>query len=349
MSEPTSDLRPLTTDLRPLTSDPTFWTNRPTLVTGATGLIGGWLVKQLLAAGADVVCLVRDWVPQCELVSGRLIDQVKVVRGDVRDQAVLERALGEYEIATVIHLAAQSIVKVANEDPAGVLDANVRGTWALLEACRRRPGVRQVVLASTDKVYGDVDKLPYTEEMPFLAQYPHDVSKACAEMIAMGYAATYQTPVAMTRLPNVYGGGDLNWSRIIPGTVRSALFGQAPEITSDGKFIRDYLYVEDAAAMHLLLAERLAQNPGLAGQAFNVSNETRLTVLELVSRILALVGSELQPVVLNKARHEIKDQYLDASKARQVLGWQPLYAMDEGLALTIEWYRRYFATGGAGR
>lgn len=321
----------------------TFWNNRPTFVTGATGLIGGWLVRQLVEAGADVVCLVRDWVPQSELVRSGLLAQVKVVRGDVRDQALLERALGEYEITTVIHLAAQSIVKVANEDPAGVLDANVRGAWALLEACRRRPGVRQVVLASTDKVYGDVDQLPYSEEMPFLARYPHDVSKACAEMIAQSYAATYGLPLAITRLPNVYGGGDLNWSRIIPGTIRAALAGQAPEITSDGQFIRDYLYVEDAAAMHLLLAQRLAEEPGLAGQAFNVSNETHLTVLELVSRILALMDSDLRPRVLNKAKHEIKDQYLDAGKARRMLGWQPLHSMDEGLARTIAWYRAYFA------
>lgn len=319
-----------------------FWTNRPTLVTGATGLIGGSLVRQLLAAGADVVCLVRDWVPQSELVRSGALAQVKVVRGDVRDQALLERTLGEYEINTVLHLAAQSIVKVANEDPAGVLDVNVRGTWSLLEACRRRPGVRQVVLASTDKVYGDVDRLPYTEEMPFLAQYPHDVSKACAEMVALGYAATYKLSVAMTRLPNVFGGGDLNWSRIIPGTIRSALFGQAPEITSDGKFIRDYLYVEDAAAIHLLIARRLAENPDLRGQAFNVSNETRLTVLELVNRILALMGSDLQPAVLNRAKNEIKNQYLDATKARQVLGWRPLFTMDEGLAQTVAWYRDYF-------
>lgn len=324
-----------------------FWMNRSTLVTGATGLIGGWLVRQLVEAGADVVCLVRDWVPQCELARGGLLEQVKVVRGDVRDQALLERALGEYEVSAVIHLAAQSIVKVANEDPAGALDANVRGTWALLEACRRRPGVRALVLASTDKVYGEVEQLPYREEMPFLARYPHDVSKACAELVAMGYAATYGLPVAMTRLPNVYGGGDLNWSRIIPGTIRAALLGNAPEITSDGQFIRDYLYVEDAAAIHLLLAQRLAEEPELAGQAFNVSNETHLTVLELVGRILALMGSDLQPRVLNRAKHEIKDQYLDASKARRLLGWQPLYSMDDGLALTIDWYRSYFEGGGA--
>lgn len=340
MSEPTSGRQPLTPDR-------TFWANRPTFVTGATGLIGSWLVKHLLDAGADVVCLVRDWVPQCELVRGHLIDQVQVVRGDVRDQALLERILGEYEVATVIHLAAQSIVKVANQDPSGTLDSNVRGTWSLLEACRRRPGVRQVVLASTDKVYGDVDQLPYTEDMPWLARYPHDVSKACAEMIAMGYAATYETPVAIARLPNVFGGGDLNWSRIIPGTIRSALFGQAPEIHSDGSFIRDYLYVEDAAAIHLLIAEQMADNPDLRGQAFNVSNETHMTALELVQRILQLMGSDLQPLVLNRAKHEIKHQYLDASKARQMLGWQPFYSMDEGLKLTIDWYRGYFGQEGA--
>jgi CDP-glucose 4,6-dehydratase len=319
-----------------------FWTDRPVLVTGATGLIGGSVVKMLLDQKADQVCLVRDWVPQCELVRSRLIEQVKLVRGDVRDQALLERVLGEYEIQTVIHLAAQSIISVANRDPAGTLDANVRGTWSLLEACRRSATVRQVVLASTDKVYGEVEQLPYTEEMPFLARYPHDVSKACAELVAQGYAATYHTPLAITRLPNIFGGGDLNWNRIIPGTIRSVLRAQAPQIQSDGRFIRDYLYVEDAAAAHLLLAEKLAENPDLCGQAFNISNETRLTVLELVERILRLMGSELQPQVRSQAKNEIRNQYLSAAKARQVLGWQPLFSLDDGLALTIQWYREYF-------
>ena len=319
-----------------------FWANRPVFVTGATGLIGGWLVKQLLDLQADVVCLVRDWIPGCELVRANLIERVKVVRGDVRHQALLERILGEYEINTVVHLAAQSIVKVANQDPAEALDTNVRGTWSLLEACRKHPSVRQVVLASTDKVYGDTDNLPYKEEMPLLAKYPHDVSKACAEMVARGYAATYGTPLAITRLPNIFGGGDLNWSRIIPGTIRSVLSDQAPEITSDGTFIRDYLYVEDAAAAHLLLAEKLAENPDLCGQAFNISNETPLTALELVQRILELMDSPLQPVVLDQAQHEIKNQYLDAAKARQMLNWQPLFTMQVGLRRSIDWYRHYF-------
>lgn len=323
-------------------SDPKFWVNRPVFVTGATGLVGGWLVRQLLEGGAEVVCLVRDWVPQAEVVQAGLLAQVKVVRGDLRDQPLLERILGEYEIDTVIHLAAQSIVKVANRAPASTFDTNLRGTWALLEACRLHPAVQQVVLASTDKVYGEAEALPYREEMPLLAAYPHDVSKACAEMIARCYAVTYDMPVAMTRLPNIFGGGDLNWNRIIPGTIRSAWFGEAPIIYSDGSFIRDYLYVEDAAAAHLRLAEGLAAQPSLKGQAFNISNETHLSVLALVEKILALMGTDLKPMVKNQARHEIKDQYLDASKAREMLGWQPSFGMAEGLKRTIQWYQAYF-------
>jgi CDP-glucose 4,6-dehydratase len=191
-------------------------------------------------------------------------------------------------------------------------------------------------------VYGDTDTLPYVEEMPMLAKYPHDVSKACAEMVSMGYAATYDLPVAITRLPNVYGGGDLNWNRLIPGTIRSVLFDQAPVITSDGSFIRDYLYVKDAAAVHLILAEQLAENPDLRGQTFNISNETHLTALELVQRILVLMETPLEPLVLDQAQHEIKNQYLDASKARRMLNWKPRFSMDEGLRRTIEWYRNYF-------
>ena len=328
--------------MKPETEMRTFWQDRPVFVSGGSGLIGGWLVKRLLALGADVVCLVRDWVPQADIVQSRLLEQVKVVRGDVRDQTLLERIMGEYEIRTVMHLAAQSIVNVANRGPVGTLDTNVRGTWCVLEACRQSPTVDQVILASTDKVYGEVEALPYHEEMPMLARFPHDVSKACAEMVAQGYAATYSTPVAMLRLPNIFGGGDLNWNRIIPGTIRSVLRGEAPVIMSDGKFIRDYLYVEDAAAAHVLLAERLDEQPDLRGQAFNLSNETHLTVLELVNMILLLMGSELKPLVQNRAKNEIKNQYMSAEKARRALGWQSLFSREESLNRTIAWYRDYF-------
>ena len=317
-----------------------FWQDRSTFVTGATGLVGGWLVQRLLSSGADVVCLVRDWVPQSELVASQLVEQVKVVRGDVRDQSLLERALGEYEIDTVIHLAAQTIVGIANRNPVSTFESNIGGTWALLEACRRSPKVTRIVLASSDKAYGDQEVLPYNEDMPLAGCHPYDVSKSCADLIAQTYATTYDLPVTITRCGNFYGGGDINWNRIVPGTVRSILRGQRPLIRSDGKSIRDYFYVEDGAAAYMLLAE-LMEDSGLTGQAFNFSNEIQLTVLELVNRILTLMCSDLEPDVRNEATNEIRHQYLDATKARQTLGWEPLFTLDKGLKRTVEWYRKF--------
>jgi CDP-glucose 4,6-dehydratase len=319
-----------------------FWSDRPVFVTGATGLVGGWLVKRLLAADADVVCLVRDWVPQCELVRSSLIERVKVVRGDVRDQELLERALGEYEIDTVIHLAAQTIVGVANRNPVSTLDTNIRGTWALLEACRRSPSVKQIVIASSDKAYGDQERLPYAEDAPLKGRHPYDVSKSCADLIAHAYAHSYQLPVAITRCGNFYGGGDLNWNRIVPGTIRAVLRGQRPIIRSDGSYVRDYFYVEDGAAAYMLLAERLAEDRSLRGEAFNFSNELQITALELVNEILKRMGSSLTPDIRNEASNEIRHQYLSAEKARRVLGWRPLFSLDEGLNRTIQWYREFF-------
>jgi CDP-glucose 4,6-dehydratase len=316
-----------------------FWRDRPTFITGATGLVGGWLVRRLIDAGADVVCLVRDEVPQSELTRSHLIDQIKVVRGDVIDQPLLERALGEYEIDTVIHLAAQTIVTIANRNPVSTFESNIRGTWSLLEACRRSPVVKQIVLASSDKAYGDQEDLPYGEESPLQGRHPYDVSKSCADLIAQSYAITYDLPVAVTRCGNFYGGGDLNWNRIVPGTIRSVLRGERPVIRSDGNYVRDYFYVEDGAAAYMTLAEHLAANPGLGGRAFNFSNETQVTVLELVNRILALMQSDLEAEVRNEASNEIRRQYLSAAKARQVLRWEPLFTLDEGLKRTIEWYR----------
>ncbi len=317
----------------------TFWLDRPTLVTGATGLVGAWTVKHLVAAGADVVCLVRDWVPQSELNRSDLLARVKVVRGDVRDQKDLERILGEHEIDTVIHLAAQTIVPIANRNPVSTLETNIGGTWALLEASRRSPAVKQVVLASSDKAYGEQPTLPYDESMPLQGSHPYDVSKSAADLIAMAFARTYGLPVVITRCGNFYGGGDLNWSRIVPGTIRSVLRGQRPVIRSDGQFIRDYFYVEDGAAAYMLLAERLAADRSLAGEAFNFSTEQPITVLDLARLILELMHSDLELDIRNEAENEIKRQYLDAAKARRVLGWKPQYPLREGLVRTIAWYR----------
>ena len=318
-----------------------FWRDRPTFVTGATGLVGGWLVRRLVDAGADVTCLVRDWVPESQLVRGGLWDRVHVVRGDVTDQRLLERVLGEYEIDTVLHLAAQTIVGIANRNPVSTLETNVAGTWRLLEACRRSPRVRQIVLASSDKAYGDQSDLPYAEHTPLQGVHPYDVSKSCADLIARAYAVTYDLPVAITRCGNFYGGGDLNWNRIVPGTIRSVLRGERPVIRSDGQFIRDYFYVDDGAAAYMLLAENLGAHRMAPGEAFNFSNEEPITVSALVERVLRLMGSSLQPEVRNEAEHEIREQWLSAEKARTQLGWQPLYTLDEGLQRTIEWYRDF--------
>jgi CDP-glucose 4,6-dehydratase len=320
-----------------------FWRDRPVFVTGATGLVGAWLVRYLVNAGADVVCLIRDWIPQSEVIRGKLIEQVKVVRGDVRDQAVVERALGEYEVATVFHLAAQTIVGIANRNPVSTLESNVQGTWSLLEACRRSPAVKQIVVASSDKAYGDHDKLPYDEQAPLQGRHPYDVSKSCADLIARSYADTYGLPVAITRCGNFYGGGDLNWNRIIPGTIRSILYGERPVIRSDGSYIRDYFYVEDGAAAYALLAERLAERPELAGQAFNFSNEIQVTVLQLVQRLLELMDSKLEPEIRDEVSNEIRHQYLSSAKARRELAWSPLFKLDDGLRRTIDWYRKFLA------
>lgn len=319
-----------------------FWLDRPTFVTGGTGLVGSWLVQRLVDAGADVVCLIRDWVPQSELVRAKAIEQVKVVRGDICDRALLERVMGEYEIDTVIHLAAQTIVTIANRNPVSTFETNIAGTWNLLEACRRSPRVKQVVLASSDKAYGDQDVLPYREDTPLQGQHPYDVSKSCADLIAHTYAISYGLPVAITRCGNFYGGGDLNWNRIIPGTIRSVLRGQNPVIRSNGKYIRDYFYVEDGAAAYMLLAEHLAVSPRLYGEAFNFSNEIQMTVSEIVVKILQLMECDLKPDIRNETTNEILHQYLSAEKARNQLGWKPLFTLDQGLARTIEWYKNFF-------
>lgn len=320
-----------------------FWHDRPTLVTGATGLLGSWLTRRLLEAGADLVCLVRDWVPESELVRARWIDRVKVVRGDVRDRETVERTLGEYEIDTVFHLAAQTIVGIANRNPVSTFESNVQGAWNVLEACRRSPAVKAVLVASSDKAYGDQTELPYAEDTPLQGQHPYDVSKSCADLIAHTYAVTYGLPVAITRCGNFYGGGDLNWNRIVPGTIRSIMANERPVIRSDGQFIRDYFYVEDGAAAYMLLAELLSGNESLRGLAFNFSNEIQITVLDLVERILQTMGSSLRPDVRNVASHEIRHQYLSAGRARRMLNWSPLFTLEEGLQRTISWYREFLS------
>jgi len=318
-------------------------------VTGATGLLGTQLVQLLVSAGADVVGLVRDWVPCSELVAGAVVDRIRVVRGDVRHQATVERAIGEYEVATVLHLAAQTTVGVANRNPVSTLDTNIRGTWTVLEACRRSPTVQQVVIASSDKAYGEPDELPYKETARLEGRHPYDVSKSCVDLLAQMYAGTYGVPACVTRCGNFYGGGDLNWNRLVPGTIRSVLRGERPIIRSDGQYVRDYLYVEDGARAYMRLAEKMADGSAILGDAFNFSDERPLTVLAMVQAILGTMGSPLEPEVRNEASNEIRKQYLDASKSRSVLGWAPTFTLEAGLRATVAWYTSHFKAQEAGR
>jgi CDP-glucose 4,6-dehydratase len=259
----------------------------------------------------------------------------------VCDLELAERLLGEYEINTVFHLAAQTLVPIANRNPISTFESNIRGTWNLLEACRRAPTIRAVVMASSDKAYGPQKVLPYSEQMPLEGVYPYDVSKSCADLIAQSYAATYNVPVAITRCGNFYGGGDLNWNRIVPGTIRSVIRGERPVIRSDGNFVRDYFYVEDGALAYMLLAERVTACPNFRGMAFNFSNELQVSVLELVGQILERMGSKLEPDVRNEASHEIRHQYLSAERARNMLNWSPAFTLDEGLDRTVNWYQEF--------
>jgi CDP-glucose 4,6-dehydratase len=297
------------------------------------------LTKHLLEQGASVTALVRDWVPASEFVHAGLVERVNVVRGGLASPYLIERVLGEYEIEVVFHLAAQTIVGIANRNPLSTFESNVRGTWNLLEACRRSPLVKSVVLASSDKAYGDQEALPYTEDMPLQGKHPYDVSKSCADLIAQSYAHTFDIPLAITRCGNFYGGGDLNWNRVVPGTIRSVLRGERPIVRSDGNYIRDYFYVEDGAEAYMLLAERLMKDSSLKGKAYNFSNEAQISVLELVNAILAKMGSRLKPEILNQASNEIRHQFLSAARARKELKWEPMFTLDQGLEKTIAWYR----------
>ncbi len=324
--------------------DPKFWLDRRVFVTGATGLLGSWLTAKLVDLGADVVVLIRDWVPESELFQSNAVSGTTVIRGDLTDQQLLERILNEYEIETVFHAAAQTIVGTANRSPISTFESNIRGTWYLLEAVRRSELIKQVVVASSDKAYGSHDDLPYREDAALQGKHPYDVSKSCADLISQSYAHTFGLPVCITRCGNLFGGGDLNWNRLIPGTIRSAIRGESPIIRSDGTFIRDYFYVEDAALAYMMLVEKMAEDPSICGEAFNFSNEIQMNVLDVTLQILNLMGrDDLEPTILDQAGNEIQHQYLTSEKARTVLGWKPEFTLDDGLKRTIGWYQSFFA------
>jgi CDP-glucose 4,6-dehydratase len=320
----------------------TFWEDKNVFVTGCTGLLGAWLTRALVEKGANVIGLVRDWVPRSNFFGFGLEKRITVVRGALEDYPVLERSINEYEVDTVFHLAAQAIVGAANRNPLSTFEANIKGTWNVLEACRRNQKVKRIVVASSDKAYGEHESLPYTEEFPLQGTHPYDVSKSCADLLSHTYYKSYQLPVCVTRCGNIYGGGDLNFNRIIPGTIQSALTHKPPVIRSDGTFIRDYIYVQDIVTAYLFLAEKMGDT-NIHGEAFNFSNEQPISVKDIVNKILKLMNREdLTPVILNEATNEIRYQYLSSKKARTILNWNSSYTLDDGLTQTINWYRDYY-------
>ena len=324
--------------------DTNFWRNRTVFVTGASGLLGSWMVEELLERGAHVTCLVRDWVPSGKLIASSTIQRTNVVHGRLEDYDLIVRTINEYEIDTVFHLGAQTIVGTSSRSPISTFEANIRGTWNVLEACRVCPQtVSRVIVASTDKAYGTHEHLPYTEETALQGRYPYDVSKSCADLITQSYFHTYGVPVAITRCVNLFGGGDLNFNRLVPGTILSALRNEAPLIRSDGKYIRDYFYVRNAVDAYLKLAEKMP-DPTVLGKAFNFGYGKPVSVLELVQTLLeAMDKTDLEPIILNEASNEILDQYLDCSIAQQVLEWQPRWNRTESISETVSWYAEYLA------
>jgi len=323
------------------------WKGRKVFVTGGTGVVGTNLVNRLAGLGAEVTALVRDWVPGTRVLGSWLSGEsgVNLVRGELEDYPLLERAIAEYEIEYIFHLGAQTIVSIGNASPVGTFTANVQGTWNLLEAARVVSGyasqIQGICVASSDKAYGASKDLPYTEDQPLAGTHPYEVSKSCADLLARSYAATYDLPVAVARMGNIYGPGDLNFNRVIPGTIRSLLSGKRPEIRSDGTPVREYFFVGDAVEAYLTMAERCGDKR-VRGQAFNFSSGERATVLEVVKMITKKMDMNLKPVILDESRHEIKDQYLAIDKAKRVLRWRPACTLDAGLDLTIPWYREVF-------
>jgi CDP-glucose 4,6-dehydratase len=319
------------------------WKDHRVFVTGATGFIGSWLVRRLLEQGAYVAVLIRDWDPQSQLISSGDVQRTRVVDGALEDYATLERAINEHEPDTVFHLGAQTLVGPALRNPLPTFESNIRGTYNLMEACRIHSGiVQRVVVASSDKAYGEAERLPYSEDMPLQGRHPYDVSKSCTDLIALTYAWSYGLPVTITRCGNVYGGGDLNWSQLVPGIIRSVLSDQRPVLRSDGSYTRDFIFVSDVVNAYLLLASRTTEK-GVQGEAFNFGLQSRVTVMDMTLAVLRLMGrSDLRPMIRNDAKREIKDQSLDSSKARNLLGWAPTYSLEQGILETIHWYRDFF-------
>ena len=324
-----------------------YWSNKRVLVTGASGMVGSWLTKWLAESGAYTVAFIADTDPQSELLRSGTINRINVANGRLERYDDIERAINNHEVDSIFHLGAQPIVGAADRAPRHTFESNIQGTWNLLDACRvLNPLVKRIVVASSDKAYGTQPILPYTEDMSMNGDHPYEVSKSCTDLISTTYARTYGTPVTIARCGNIYGGGDLNWNRIVPGTFRSLLRNEQPILRSDGTFIRDYLHVDDIVSAYLLLGEN-TDKPEFLGQGFNFSDESPLTVMRIYDAICEVAGKAgTKPHILNTASSEIKDQYLDSNKAHNVLGWRASVTLQEGLRKTFDWYQNFFIKAG---
>lgn len=321
-----------------------YWEDKNVLITGCSGLLGSWLTKSLVDQKAHVIGLLRDFVPNTELFQSGYQSKISIVRGELEDYNLIERILNEYEIDSVFHLGAQTIVNTANKNPISTFKANIEGTWNILEACRRNDNISRLVIASSDKAYGDQIDLPYKETTPLEGRHPYDVSKSCADLLSLAYYETYNLPVCITRCGNFYGGGDLNFNRLIPGTIFSIYNNRQPVIRSDGSYLRDYIYVKDGVGAYTLLAEKMEQK-SIHGEAFNFSTETPLTVLQIVDIIIKEMKYSGTPLILNSSTNEIRDQYLCSEKAQKVLNWKPEYSIYTAIHETIQWYENFFKLG----
>lgn len=318
-----------------------FWKGKNVFVTGADGFIAGWIAKRFVDEGAVVTIIVRDYKSESSLDTLGFRHKVHIVHGDIIDTHLMQRILNEYAIEYVYHLAAQAIIGPANRNPLSTFESNIKGTWNILEAARNTNTIKGVIIAASDKVYGDQEKLPYTEDQPLLGLYPYDASKVCADVLARSYFKTYNLPVAITRNANTYGGGDMNFNRIVPGTIKSVLDGEIPIIRSDGTLERDYMYIKDAVDGYLLIGENM-DDPKVRGQAFNFGVGKPISVINLFNKIIKLSGKTVKPKILNQANNEIKKQYLCVDKVKKTFDWEPKYDLDAGLKETIEWYKDYF-------
>lgn len=319
-----------------------YWKGKKVFITGGTGFIGTWVVKALVDNGAEVVCLAKEMQKGSNFEKLGLDKKVTLIFGDILDLNILKLSLEKYQIDSVFHLAAQPLVQIALKNPAETIYLNVVGTLNVIEACRLNPAIKRIVVASSDKAYGSTEKLPYDESFPLKGEYPYDVSKSCTDLIAQAYAKTYKMPIAITRCSNIYGGGDLNFDRIIPETIKHLIFNEDILIRSNGKFKREFFYVKDAALAYLILAENI-EKLGLKGEAFNFGTDEPAVILDLVNKIIEVSGKKDAKVnILDTAKAEIKDQYLSSEKARKMFGWAPKYSLKEGLKETYDWYSEYF-------